>query len=101
MANKKEQEFVKVKSLAHLKELIEHKGEIRCLQCFVMLNGGGKSWKTITYSPQCDRHGNNKFEILNEIDETRQVLTEKNLFNEKFTNIGKAIENGSFIFAWC
>lgn len=96
----KKNEFIKVKSLEHLKTILKE-NDNGTLECFIETNGGGKSWKTITYSPQCDRHGNNKFEILNEIDETRQVLTEKNLFNEKFTNIGKAIENGSFIFAWC
>ena len=95
----KKNEFIKVKSLEHLKTILKE-NDNGTLECFIETNGGGRSWKTITYANEDDKDGNPKFEILNEIDETRQVLTEKNLFNERYTNIGKAIENGSFFFAW-
>jgi len=95
-----EKEFTQVKSLEHLKQLIDE-NDGGTLECFIELNGGGRSWKTITFADKNDKNGNAKFEILNEIDESRQVLTEKNLFNTKHTNIGDAINKGAFYFAWC
>lgn len=90
------QEFVKVTSLKQLHEILK-KGTS---EFFVQLNYGVRSWKVIGYAAKNDRNGNSKFEILNEIDESRQILTEKNLFNPKCTNIGTAIQQGSFFYAW-
>ena len=36
------------------------------------------------------------FYIINEIDDTEQTLTTKELFNDNYTNIGVAINNGTF-----
>jgi hypothetical protein len=36
------------------------------------------------------------FYIINEIDDTEQTLTTKELFNDDYTNIGVAINNGTF-----
>ena len=89
-------EFVKVTSLNQLLQILDEGTS----EFFILLNGGGKSWKTIGLAAEDDCNGQSKIEILNQMDETRQILTQKNLFNEKFTNIGKAIENGSFYYAW-
>lgn len=90
------EEFKKVTSLEQLHEILK-KGTS---EFFVQLNYGVRSWKTIGYADENDCNGNSKFEILNEIDESRQVLTEKNLFNDRFTVIGRAINEGSFYYAW-
>lgn len=61
---------------------------------FIVLNGGGRSWKAITFADKTDRNGEYKLEILNEIDNTKQVLAMASL--HKHSNIGEAIDNGAF-----
>ena len=57
---------------------------------FIMLNGGLRSSKRVTYFPDTDT-----YDILNEIDDSYQEdLTEEQLRNE--THIIYAIENGAF-----
>lgn len=56
---------------------------------FISLNGGLRSSKTIQYMPVQD-----KFWILNEIDDTEQELTSDELSTE--SNIGEAIQKGAF-----
>ena len=57
---------------------------------FIMLNGGFRSSKRVTYFPNTDT-----FDVLNEIDDSYQEdLTEEQLRNE--THIVYAIENGAF-----
>ena len=53
--------------------------------------GGGlcRSSKYIEYDDDI-------FYIINEIDDTEQTLTSKELFNKDYTNIGVAINNGNF-----
>lgn len=53
--------------------------------------GGGlcRSSKYIEYD-------DDTFYIINEIDDTEQTLTSKELFNKDYTNIGVAINNGTF-----
>lgn len=58
---------------------------------FILLNGGARSSKQVDYNPHDQR-----FYIENEIDGTRQRLSERNLLNERHTNIGKAITAGAF-----
>lgn len=91
-----EQEFKPVKTIEELKTILDGGAS----EFFVLLNPCARSWKTLNYADKLDRHGNYKIEILNDIDDSRQVLTEKNLFNRKFTNIGYAMKNGSFFYAW-
>lgn len=80
--------FIKVKSLEHLIELMSEQGGFHH-EFFICLNGGGRSSKYLDFD---GKH----FSITNEIDGTKQKLLPKNLFNRKLTNIGYAIENGSF-----
>ena len=58
---------------------------------FILLNYNLKSSKTIEYLPTIKI-----FNVINEIDNTRQTLTEKEIINDDITNIGKAIRLGSF-----
>ena len=70
-----------IESIEQLKDL-----SVRGLECHIRLNGGLKSSKHITYID-----GDDVFEVINYIDDTEQVLTSKDIFNEDLTNIGKAI----------
>jgi hypothetical protein len=56
------------------------------IEVFIALNGGLRSSKQISFT-------NGEFYITNEIDDSSQVLTPKELFTE--SNIGKAIELNS------
>lgn len=81
MVNK---EPTKIKSLQHLINLIKENN----YEFFIVLAGGFiKSSKIIDYDTK-DR----TFYITNEVDNTHQILTHREIFNKKITNIGKAIE---------
>ena len=56
---------------------------------FFISNGLVRSSKYIEYDDDI-------FYIFNEIDDTEQSLTSKELFNDNYTNIGVAINNGTF-----
>ena len=56
---------------------------------FFIDNGLFRSSKYIEYD-------DDTFYIYNEIDDTEQTLTTKELFNDNYTNIGVAINNGTF-----
>ena len=62
-----------------------------CTDFFIKLNFGARSSKNISYNREQDR-----FYIVNEIDGTEQRLNSKNIMNERYTNIGKAIQMGAF-----
>lgn len=76
-----------VKSVNQLKTILAD-GETK--DFFILLNFGLRSSKAISFD------GDNIFYVLNEIDDTEQVLTEQELMNSDITNIGKAINNGAF-----
>jgi len=81
-----EQMPILVKSVEELKKLakVEDGAEF-----FVLLSRGLRSSKRIAWDEP-----SKSFCILNEIDDTHQYLTEKELATE--TNIVKAIEKGAF-----
>ena len=56
---------------------------------FFISNGLIRSSKYIDYDDDI-------FYIFNEIDDTEQSLTSKELFNKEYTNIGVSIKNGTF-----
>ena len=72
--------YTLIESVDKLKELAKD----RC-ECFIALNGGLRSSKTIDYDDD-----EKTFWILNEIDDTEQELTEKQLYTESM--IGEAID---------
>ena len=78
-----------VNSLSQLKKLAENGADF-----YIALNGGLRSSKNITYVP-----GNNTFEIINEIDFSFEILTEEELFDRSYTNVGYALENNA-LFAY-
>ena len=76
-----------MKQIHSVEELIE---EIKSgNNDFFISNGLLRSSKYI----ECD---DDTFYIVNEIDDTEQTLTAKQLFDENYTNIGTSIKNGSF-----
>lgn len=69
-----------IESVEQLKQLATD----RC-ECFIALNGGLRSSKTIDWDPD-----EKTFWVLNEIDDSEQELTEDQLYTE--SNIGEAID---------
>lgn len=66
--------------------LSEHPNEP--IDCFINL-GGVRSSKSIQLSPS-----GKSFYVLNEVDDTRQTLTQKSLYTR--SNIGAAMDRGNF-----
>lgn len=83
---------IRIKSIQHLYDILNASENAR--EFFVNILGGGRSWKTIFLSSKKCRNGMYKFDILNEIDNSRQVLAAASL--PYFSNIGEAIERGAF-----
>ncbi len=83
---------IKIKSLKHLYDILDVSENAR--EFFILCNASGRSWKTISLADKLDRFGHYKLEILNEIDDTRQVLALASLF--KHSLIGEAISKGAF-----
>ena len=77
-----------VKSISDLKSMIIDEN---IHDYFIMLNGGMRSSKTIDVTDDCE-----KFCVCNEIDGSEQVLSESEIMDRDFTNIGYAIVNGAF-----
>lgn len=79
----------KINSIEELKKEATY-NEKNIDEFFVMLNGGLRSSKRVTYFPET-----NTYDVLNEIDDSYQEdLTEEQLRIE--THIIYAIENGAF-----
>lgn len=78
----------KINNVSELKAMIA-KGK---RNYFVVLAGGlARSSKTVSYNKKTG-----VFKVKNEIDGTRQQLTEQQLFDNDLTNIGKAMNYGAF-----
>lgn len=78
--------FKQIKSLDELKQICD--GETH--DFFIQLKYGLRSSKNISYNKEQD-----KFFIFNEIDGTEDVLDSKQIMDEDYTNVGKAIINGA------
>lgn len=74
-----------IKSIDELKKY----AKTNC-EAAVLLNGGLKSVKIIEWN-----ENKKMFFIINCIDDTKQKLTEKDIFNKSKTLIGKAIKKGA------
>jgi len=75
----------RIESLEQLKEFAR-KG----CDCFILLNGHLRSSKYIQYDEEKDT-----FYVCNYIDDTEQTLTEKQLMEKDYTNIGYAMTRGA------
>jgi hypothetical protein len=77
----------RIRTIEQLKELAKDG-----LDCFILLNGGLISSKHIRYYPD-----DNSFYVLNLIDGSEQELTESQILDSAYTNIGEAMEKGALI----
>ena len=76
-----------IRTIEQLKELAKNG-----LECFILLNGGLRSSKYISYHPE-----DNKFYVFNYIDDSEQNLTESQILDKAYTNIGEAMKKGALI----
>ena len=77
--------MIKILSQEQLDELI-HSSEDEMFECFVMLNGGGMSPKSITLVED------DFYYIINEIDDTKETIPHDKLMDS--FPIGEAIKKG-------
>jgi uncharacterized protein YaaR (DUF327 family) len=77
----------RIRTIRQLKELAKNG-----LECFILLNGGLRSSKHIRYYPD-----DNSFYVLNLIDDSEQELTESQILDSEYTNIGEAMKKGALI----
>ena len=77
-----------ITSITKLRELTNKEAKT----FWLVLNHGLYSKKKIKYNTKTKT-----FSILNFIDDSRQKLTEKQMNNQKFTNIGLAIKKHALI----
>ena len=84
---KQETKDSRIKTIEQLKELAKNG-----LDCFILLNGGLRSSKYIRYCPD-----DNSFYVLNLIDDSEQELTESQILDSAYTNIGEAMKKGALI----
>ena len=87
------EKYQKVKSLEELKTLDDGSGEKEWLEVFIVLNSGLRSSKRVSYDQK-----RKKFKVVNEIDDSEQELTEKQMMNKNYTNIGYAITENSLFY---
>lgn len=78
----------KITSMEELKEALEIEGEV--IEGYILLNGGIRSSKSM-----CNL-GDNKYSIINEVDDSEQFLSFEELNDDTKTNIGLAVTEGSF-----
>jgi len=76
-------------TIEQLKELAKDENG---LDCFILLNGDLRSSKHIRYYPE-----DNSFFVLNLIDDSEQELTESQILDSAYSNIGEAIKKGALI----
>ena len=77
----------RIRNIEQLKELANDG-----LDCFILLNGGLRSSKHIRYYPD-----DNGFYVLNLIDDSEQELTESQILDSEYTNIGEAMKKDALI----
>ncbi len=86
--SKQENKDRRITTIEQLKELAKDNG----LDCFILLNGNLRSSKHIRYYPD-----DNSFYVLNLIDDSEQELTESQILDSSYSNIGEAMEKGALI----
>jgi uncharacterized protein YaaR (DUF327 family) len=74
-----------IKDIDHLKKLSKDG-----LDCHIRLNFNFRSSKHIYYNEDT-----NIFEIINYIDDSEQSLTEEQIFDKDYTNIGEALKHNA------
>jgi hypothetical protein len=79
----------RITTIGQLKELAKADND---LDCYILLNGDLKSSKHIRYYPD-----DNSFFVLNLIDDSEQELTESQILDSAYCNIGEAMKKGALI----
>lgn len=79
-----------IKNIEELKKLSSDEP----LNCFIALNFGFRSSKVVQYYKEDDT-----FYIINEIDNSEDELSSEQLFDERYTNIGEAL-NKKALYAY-
>jgi len=79
----------RIRTIEKLKELAKDEDG---LDCFILLNGNLRSSKHIRYYPDDDC-----FYVFNLIDDSEQELTESQILDKAYTNIGEAMKKGALI----
>jgi hypothetical protein len=79
----------RIKTIGQLKKLAKADNG---LDCYILLNGGLRSSKHIRYYPD-----DNSFFVLNLIDDSEQELTESQILDGAYCNIGEAMKKGALI----
>lgn len=82
----------KDKRIRTIKQLKELSTADNGLDCYILLNGGLRSSKHIKYYPD-----DNSFFVLNLIDDSEQELTESQILDGAYSNIGEAMQKGALI----
>lgn len=78
---------IKIETLAELdKAIADNKGKVNV---FIQLMGGLISRKIIKKNP------NGKYKIFNGIDDTTDIVDEAEIFDQRFTNVGVAMNRGA------
>jgi len=80
---------IRITTIEQLKELARAENG---LDCFILLNVGLRSSKYIRYWPN-----DNSFFVLNFIDGSEQELTESQILDSEYSNIGEAMKKGALI----
>jgi hypothetical protein len=86
---KQETKDKRIRTIGQLKELAKADNG---LDCYILLNGGLRSSKHIRYYPN-----DNSFFVLNLIDDSEQELTESQILDSAYSNIGEAMQKGALI----
>lgn len=82
-----------VSSLAQITEKLNKNGNKKIE--LLMKNGAMCSRKTIKFADETDENGFGKFEVYSAVEETTQVLSLGELFDNTKTNLGAAINAGA------
>lgn len=93
--DEEQEKYKQVKNLAELIQKIQiniENGD-EPVEIMVVLNQGAYSRKTITFADE-----EYKFEVFNFIDDTTQILSVDDLFDQAKTNIGKALQVGALYY---
>ena len=86
---KQETKDRRIRTIEQLKELAADENG---LDCFILLNGGLRSSKHIRYWPD-----DNSFYVFNLIDDSEQELTQSQILDSAYSNIGEAMKKGALI----
>ena len=85
--------WIRIRLPQHLREAIVEHGDEDGLDCFIQLCGC-RSSKQIWIHKDYAGMPTERFEVLNLIDGTEEVLDDKGLYDE--SSIGNAMESGNF-----